>query len=460
MDIKEKALVRTTAPIDRVHHNPFRNFDINPIRDRQVKRLQVGIEDIGMWSGLAVRRIPDSVPAVYQLACGHHRLEALKRSGISNVNLDVRPYTDDQMIKIMVEENMTQRGNDHTGTVLDSVAAVIVQIVRECSEEGDKCTLPEVRGNIEAGKGVGHKTICKRQSTITERNARAAIRIFKVAGKISDLIEKGGASKDVVDLYRADEVDVNSNILKAVSMFKKPAHGEAFANATMVDGKMCDLLEEDYIECAQNILDDDQWVTPAIVEREVLSFFAVKRPTDSEAGVSSETAVPSDQLDSDIQTSESENKPEISHEIEEVQEVAVQSTQGKNASPTAIDTDASPSPVDDGVRTNTNSDSPTPASGEEVTDKMKELHCYLETLVKDQIESGWPVMTRSGVISFLSRMIEMIVVDEARSGDFSIEKAFADRAANWLDKIDDGSKWQEAIKEMRSHIDSTIKKAA
>ena len=63
MDIKDKALARTVAPIEKVHPNPFRNFEINSIRDDHVSKLLPSIEDIGMWSGLAARKIPDTIPA-------------------------------------------------------------------------------------------------------------------------------------------------------------------------------------------------------------------------------------------------------------------------------------------------------------------------------------------------------------------------------------------------------------
>jgi hypothetical protein len=44
----------------------------------------------------------------------------------------VRPYTYEEMRRIMIVENMTQRGYENFGAVVDSVAAVIEAIVREC----------------------------------------------------------------------------------------------------------------------------------------------------------------------------------------------------------------------------------------------------------------------------------------------------------------------------------------
>lgn len=81
---------------------------------------------------------------------------------------------------MMVGENMTQRGYDDAGAVLDSVAVVIRQTVTE--NLGDKCTpnSDEYQSSrIVRGDGVGHKAVIDRQPSISERDARDAIKVLK-----------------------------------------------------------------------------------------------------------------------------------------------------------------------------------------------------------------------------------------------------------------------------------------
>jgi chemotaxis protein histidine kinase CheA len=104
--------------IKEIAANPFRDFTLYPIDDEQVRRLQQSIDEFGFFSGVTARRANRG----YELAAGHHRLEAAKRAGLTEIEAVVGNYSDDEMVGIMTLENMTQRGFN-AGATQDSVAA-------------------------------------------------------------------------------------------------------------------------------------------------------------------------------------------------------------------------------------------------------------------------------------------------------------------------------------------------
>lgn len=434
MDIKDKALARTVAPIEKVHPNPFRNFEINSIRDDHVNKLLTSIEDIGMWSGLAARKIPDTIPAEYEIACGHHRLEAIKRAGLSNVAVDIRPYTDEQMIRIMVEENMTQRGNENAGTVLDSVAAVIIQIVKDCFAEGDKCNLPEVKGNILAGKGVGHKTINQKQPTISLRNALDAIHILKASGGYADLFERGGAPKEIVKLYQADEVEALPKALKAVTLFEKVSHGKVFINTVRSNQNTCDRLEDEYCDCAKSILEDTLSVTSERVERAVLDYFEVEeQPATPEVTTecdqdNKKSTVPADKPTLPQEARNSDTTPEPSGKEQEE----------------SIDTIPDP-----------------PAAVESIS-SCQEVFQQLELAINNYMKDGWKAVTKTSTLSSLKKLTIKVCEDQSAIGDIPPAERLGDTIIDLIESIDHhkGRSRDKTLRNIQKVCDERLKGTA
>ena len=81
--------------------NPFRCLAEYPWIEQKIEALQRSIADVGFWEGVIVRKVGDR----YQLAFGHHRIEAAKRNGLTAVRLVVRDLTDEQMLQFMGREN-------------------------------------------------------------------------------------------------------------------------------------------------------------------------------------------------------------------------------------------------------------------------------------------------------------------------------------------------------------------
>lgn len=106
--------MRKDVPIEKLHANPFRRIEQYPIQEEKVEALVESIEQTGFWNNLVCREAEDHG---YQIAYGHHRLEALFRFADKvdeqiTVNVEVKGLSDKEMLKIMARENMEEWGSD------------------------------------------------------------------------------------------------------------------------------------------------------------------------------------------------------------------------------------------------------------------------------------------------------------------------------------------------------------
>lgn len=110
-------------PMDAIDPNPFRRLAKYPYVERKVEALKSSIEAVGLWEGVTARKKGNR----YELAFGHHRIEAARRVGLKSAPMIVRNLTDKQMLQFM------GRGNDKVYNVdfptllgaWNAVAAVI-----------------------------------------------------------------------------------------------------------------------------------------------------------------------------------------------------------------------------------------------------------------------------------------------------------------------------------------------
>src|SRR4029077_7721397 len=72
--------------LSSIEANPFRDLKHYPYDKRKLEALERSIEHVGLWEGLIGRRACHG----YQLAFGHHRLGAARRSKMTMVTLVVR----------------------------------------------------------------------------------------------------------------------------------------------------------------------------------------------------------------------------------------------------------------------------------------------------------------------------------------------------------------------------------
>jgi hypothetical protein len=89
--------------VTSIKPNPFRQLETYPWVDDKIATLRKSMadKDVGMWESVIARKKGNS----YELAFGHHRLEAAKREGFKRIPVIVKDLTDAQMIKYMGREN-------------------------------------------------------------------------------------------------------------------------------------------------------------------------------------------------------------------------------------------------------------------------------------------------------------------------------------------------------------------
>ena len=193
--------------VDKILPNPYRDFDTYPLDPDQVATLKASIEDTSFWGGLMFRKSPTQ-KGFFELACGHHRLEAAKQSGMSEIPTLKPPVdlSDDQMVDIMVRENLTQRGYN-AAAIQDSVQANIRLLVRQhLGTNVPTSKMAEtVKGQIEHGQGIGHKSVMAvMHGELSEREVREAIATIKATGKMATIIS-GVEAEFQAELKAAEE---------------------------------------------------------------------------------------------------------------------------------------------------------------------------------------------------------------------------------------------------------------
>ena len=96
--------------LDRIHPNPHRDIENYPINGEKVDALVRSIQngDLGLWPSIIARQVKRG----YEMAFGHHRLEAAKKAGLARIPLIVMSLTDEQMLQYMGRENGEEYGTD------------------------------------------------------------------------------------------------------------------------------------------------------------------------------------------------------------------------------------------------------------------------------------------------------------------------------------------------------------
>jgi ParB-like chromosome segregation protein Spo0J len=173
--------------LELIRPNPFRDFDLHPIDAEQVEKLKASIEADGFWASVVARRVAGE----YQIAFGHHRIEAARQLGRQEAPIEVRDLSDWQMVRMLASENATQRGST-AAACLDAVAAmsrVLAYSLLRWDEAtfaknlaGVALDFPTCRGMLGAGKGVGRSCI----AAFAPKDAFSRIQIEDALGVLKD----------------------------------------------------------------------------------------------------------------------------------------------------------------------------------------------------------------------------------------------------------------------------------
>jgi hypothetical protein len=104
---------RMDIAVATLRPNPHRNLTRYPLHRDKIEALKSSVSSLGFWDNMLARPSPTEQGA-YELAYGHHRLEAVKELGIETINISVRQLDDEAMIRIMAQENMPEWGHSAT----------------------------------------------------------------------------------------------------------------------------------------------------------------------------------------------------------------------------------------------------------------------------------------------------------------------------------------------------------
>lgn len=171
--------------------NPWRNFAVDPMDEEAIVRLTTSIQEHGFWGGVVCRINGDGE---YEIACGHHRVEAAIRAGIESADLFVGEFNDASMIQVYALENATQRGASSTAST-GSVAAAVRYIAKGVLTGGlseFRQSTPELAGNMGSSKGVGWKSVLAVLDGVPGINKNAvdqALANLKSSGEYAAIIE-------------------------------------------------------------------------------------------------------------------------------------------------------------------------------------------------------------------------------------------------------------------------------
>lgn len=154
--------------VSAIKPNPFRHIEKYPILEEKVEALKTSIEETEFWDNIVVRRASDGDNLVYELAYGHHRLEALRALGRKEIDIPVKDIDDAMMLKIMANENMDS-WKSNPAVIMETVSAAKEFIDSKLSKAD---SFDALNGNIKGltdeehfhqlkSKGAGQKTILK-----------------------------------------------------------------------------------------------------------------------------------------------------------------------------------------------------------------------------------------------------------------------------------------------------------
>ena len=193
--------MQETVNVEELKPNPHRNTNRYPINEQKIEELMSSYDSTGYWGNIIGRKNG----AGYEIAFGHHRLEALRRKGIKKAEIIVRELSELEMLKMMADENSENWGS---GAAIDqeTIRAVVqahadekIDLLKGANKSvRGKCELraPSVQRTKDA-PGRGHLlysqyTVAsflkwtKKKGSRNVPNAR-----FQTAWKSLELIEEG-----------------------------------------------------------------------------------------------------------------------------------------------------------------------------------------------------------------------------------------------------------------------------
>jgi hypothetical protein len=107
-----------------VKPNPYRDLKGNPLLKEKIAELVASINTTGFWDNCVCRKAKNGD---YELAYGHHRVQAAIETGLESADFIVKDLSDALMIQIMDNENR-EAYQSSPASVIESVKAVVAAL--------------------------------------------------------------------------------------------------------------------------------------------------------------------------------------------------------------------------------------------------------------------------------------------------------------------------------------------
>jgi hypothetical protein len=270
-------------PVEQIVWNPWRDKDLYPIDFEHIKELKESINDHDFFQSLKGRHRDGKV----ELGCGHSRFEAAKRAKMESIPIFIGDMDDDQMLRLMTDENALQAGAN-PGAILNEVAAITRRLANGILGDdeplpsiakafGNKGEIEKARKKLRSGSNahmainadairayLGHGNPDRAHRP--ERAVREAINTLRQSGKFEDIIEDAitKAPQPVINgdeprskaVAKPKERKPRERILdgRCASVFPSDHQFHAFREAVTSAGAQRVIKPEQQLELAKSIM--------------------------------------------------------------------------------------------------------------------------------------------------------------------------------------------------------------
>jgi len=228
--------------LSSLYSNPHRDPKVFPLREDRVEKIKASIEAEGFWEGVIARPAKDG----YEIAFGHHRVEAAKRAlgAKERVPIIVRDLDDSEMLRFMERENIADGlGFYYTtvqvvrATVLAFAAGSIkLDAVSKDTRDDTVRTAPSFqRGRgTETGATYTAETVAKALGRIRGKDGKADQDILTALATLEGM-ETGILKREDVDLDVQSHVDTVATVAWTAERAARVKEAEAAVKVKVLE---------------------------------------------------------------------------------------------------------------------------------------------------------------------------------------------------------------------------------
>lgn len=212
--------------VKEVNSNPFKkNINGGKLDQDTVKKIQANMKELGLMGALPVFKKDGKT----HLISGHHRLAALKKEFGNDVQVEVvyHNYSEENVLRGMVVENLTQRGNDFREeaenlTLIRKFLKKSSLAVHQVNNHNSRPQNNPEPGSISQicewlnsqGEVMSRGKICETLNIIDKVDSDIIDRIKKVSGNKAP--EEVVTKKQAIELSKIEDKQEQREILEAM----------------------------------------------------------------------------------------------------------------------------------------------------------------------------------------------------------------------------------------------------